>query len=478
LFIYVHNSPAAIGRAVVFYIGGKTCTLGTSLYKLVACVLAETKCKTCSIVLLLLNGANATTATWMLLRPAHHSKKGYRVAVGAKGLFLTSNKVTMQQRNYALDVFRGATVALMILVNNPGTWSAIYAPLDHAEWHGCTPTDLVFPFFLFAVGNALAFVMPKFVQMGSGFFAQKVVKRTILIFVIGLLLNWSPFVKWDNDVLVSKPWEMVRIMGVLQRIAICYGVAAVLVFWLSHRMAMIAAAVILLAYWGMCYGLGNGAEPYTLKGYFGVSIDSWLLGINHLYKGEGVPFDPEGIASTPAAMVEVMFGYFAGAYIKQKGSTYEMLVHLFLAGVLCLFVGYCWDMVFPINKKIWTSSYTVYTSGLALLVLSVLIYVLEIQQWKGVWSKFFDVFGKNPLFIFVLSGLLPRLLGLIRLSHGVDVATGKPLYISPFGWWYHTVCKPLSADLRLGSLVYALTMIGFYWLIVYVMDKRKIYVKV
>jgi len=130
----------------------------------------------------------------------------------------------MNQRYYSLDVFRGATVALMILVNNPGSWDYLYSPLDHAPWHGCTPTDLVFPFFLFAVGNAMAFVMPRFEKEGTAYMLKKVCKRTILIFLIGLFLNWCPFVKWDNEVLVAKPWELVRIMGVLQRIAFAISV--------------------------------------------------------------------------------------------------------------------------------------------------------------------------------------------------------------------------------------------------------------
>jgi predicted acyltransferase len=207
-------------------------------------------------------------------------------------------------------------------------------------------------------------------------------------------------------------------------------------------------------------------------------VDIRLFGVAHVYKGEGVPFDPEGLVSTTAAIVQVIFGYLTGQYIQQKGKNFEMLTHLFVAGAVLLLAGYCWDMVYPINKKIWTSSYTIYTSGLAIISLAVLIYLIEFKEKKNAFTKFFDVFGKNPLFIFVLSGFLPRVLALIRIQNAVDPVTGKPVYLPPFGWFYEHICKNIATDLRMGSLVYALGMIAFYWSIVYVMDKKKIYVKV
>lgn len=383
----------------------------------------------------------------------------------------------MNQRYYSLDVFRGATVALMILVNNPGSWGHIYSPLDHAQWHGCTPTDLVFPFFLFAVGNAMAFVMPKFEKEGTGFFLKKVLKRTLLIFAIGIFLNWSPFIKWDHNQLVGKPWENVRILGVLQRIALCYLFASLAVYFLKARGAFVFSCILLIFYWMLCLFLGNGADPFSLSGWFGTKYDVAILGLTHIYKGEGVPFDPEGFLSIFAAIVQVVFGFFVGQYIQQKGKTYEMLSNLFIAGIVLIAAGFCWDMVFPINKKIWTSSYTVYTTGLAILTIATMIFLIEFKQVKGAWSKFFDVFGKNPLFIFVLSGFLPRLLGLISINDHLD-KNGKPVFLSPFAWFYEHICKNVATDLRVGSLLYALCMIAFYWLIVYAMDKKKIYVKV
>jgi predicted acyltransferase len=406
----------------------------------------------------------------------------------------------LNQRYYSLDVFRGATVALMILVNNPGSWSHIYSPLEHAPWHGLTPTDLVFPFFLFAVGNAMAFVMPRFEAAGDGAFWRKVLKRTILIFLIGLFLNWGPFVRWQDDHLVAKTWTWmndkgeivgIRILGVLQRIALSYFFASIIVYYGKARGAFLTGLLILLIYWLLCI-LGNPSDPYSLQGWFGTAIDKSVLGDPHMYHGEGIAFDPEGLIHTLPSIVQVIFGYLVGDYIIKKGKTYgepqgnavnvffgpyQMLTGLFVAAVALLFTGYCWNLSFPVNKKIWTSSYVVATTGMAILVLATLIYAIEIRGMRGWWSRFFDVFGKNPLFIFFLSGFLPRVLALIRIP-GTPGADGKPHYLSPFGWFYETICAKVPGSPENGSLLYAICMIFFYWAIVYWMDKRRIYVKV
>ena len=389
----------------------------------------------------------------------------------------------MNQRFYSLDVFRGATVVLMILVNNPGSWEHIYAPLEHAPWHGCTPTDLVFPFFLFAVGNATAFVMPRLEAGGTPTFLKKIFKRTLLIFLIGLFLNWSPFIRWHDDHIVLRHWvnpdnpeNGVRILGVLQRIALCYLFASLIIYFFKIRGAFVAAALILLGYWVLCL-LNNPSDPFSIDGWFGTAIDKKILGIAHMYKGEGRAFDPEGLMSTLPAIAQVIFGYLAGQYIIQKGKTFEMTSHIFVAAVVLLFAGMCWGMVFPINKKIWTSSYVLYTSGLAIMILSVMIHLIELKNAKGFLTKFFDVFGKNPLFIFFLSGFLPRVLSLFRWIDYTD-HEGKPVYTSAFPWLYDHVCKNISSNLNNGSLLYAIIMILFYWSIVYWMDRKKLYIRV
>jgi predicted acyltransferase len=460
--------------------------------------------------------------------------------------------LTQQQRFYSLDVFRGATVALMILVNNPGSWAHIYGPLAHAPWHGCTPTDLVFPFFLFAVGNALSFVMPRLETAGTSVFLRKVLTRSMLIFGIGLFLNWSPFVKWSGDELVFKYWvepkdpnSGIRILGVLQRIALSYFFASLIIYFFKIRGALFTSIILLFGYWVLCLMLGNQADPFSLAGYFGTDWDLKILHKPHMYKGEGVPFDPEGFASTITSTVQVIFGYFVGYYIQQKSKAgsplpdneqtphntrYEMLAGLFVGGCVLIFSGFAWDTVFPINKKIWTSSYVLYTVGLAILVLGCLLYLIEykrIHEQKGFrlskvrltiivlmnfiiafipyllsdvpyysaltgtavttffllvigtnnLARFFDVFGKNALFIFFISSFLPRLLALFRwVDHKNE--DGKPVYTSLFPWFYQHVCKPVSSDPKIGSLLYALSLIIFFWLIVYWMDKKKIYIKV
>ncbi len=408
----------------------------------------------------------------------------------------------MNQRFYSLDVFRGATVALMILVNNPGNWGHIYAPLDHAYWHGCTPTDLVFPFFLFAVGNAMAFVMPKLEAAGETSFWFKVAKRTLLIFLIGLLLNWFPFfieaMRPAADGSLQKQWifkgfnwldytvkngqnisveKGVRVFGVLQRIALSYFFASVIVHYFKVRGAFVVGAIILLGYWLICVA-ANPGDPYSLQHWFGTGVDKAILGEKHMYHGEGIAFDPEGLMNSFAAIVQVIFGYLVGNYIITKGKTHEMLNGLFIAGCVLIFTGFAWDMVFPINKKIWTSSYTVYTTGLALLILSVMIYMIEFKNAKGAWSRFFDVFGKNALFIFAMSAIVVKTSALIRISKGIG-ENGQRQFTNPLNWFYEHLCKPIfPSDPRIGSLIYALVFITIMWLLAWVLDKKKIYIKV
>jgi len=386
----------------------------------------------------------------------------------------------------------------MILVNNPGSWSHIYPPLEHAPWHGLTPTDLVFPFFLFAVGNALSFVMPRLQAAGDAIFWRKVIKRTLLIFLIGLFLQWWPFVRWSDDQLLFRQWvdpnnpdNGIRILGVLQRIALCYFFASVIVYYLKPRGAFYVGLILLLLYWAFCL-IGNPSDPYSLQGWFGTNIDKRILHVPHMYKGEGIAFDPEGIMSTFSAIVEVIFGYLVGDYIQKKSKSpddplpgasfdtrgpYQMLSGLFVAGVVMILTGFCWDLVFPINKKIWTSSYTIYTSGLAAITIATMIYLIEYRNARGWLTKFFDVFGKNALFVFALSAFLPRTLSLIRIPDHLN-EKGKMVYISPWNWLYQRVLVHVPGDPRIGSLLYAICVITFMWAICYWLDRKKIYIKV
>lgn len=387
----------------------------------------------------------------------------------------------------------------MILVNNPGSWSHIYSPLAHAQWHGITPTDLVFPFFLFAVGNAMGFVMPKLEAAGTAVFWKKVITRTLLIFAIGLFLQWWPFVRWQNAELVFTGWTYIdakgnlvgiRILGVLQRIALCYFFASVIVYYLKQRGAFLTGLILLLLYWLLSY-VGNPSDPYSLKGWFGTEIDLAILHDQHLYHGEGIAFDPEGLMSTLPAIVQVIFGYLVGDYIVKRGKhieqlennavkgfeIYQTLTVLFIAAMAFLVAGYAWSLRFPVNKKIWTSSYVVVTTGMAIAILATMIYAIEVKKLRGWLTGFFDVFGKNALFVFALSAFLPRTLRLIRIPNGFD-KNGNEVFISPWNWPYERIYKHIPGDPKIGSLCFALTVILFMWLICYWMDKKKIYIRV
>lgn len=380
----------------------------------------------------------------------------------------------------ALDVFRGATVALMILVNNPGSWNALYPPLAHAAWHGMTPTDLVFPFFLFAVGNALALVMPPLLAGEPGLFWARIARRTALIFAIGLLLNAAPFVRWDGaGDLVFRDWETLRIMGVLQRIALCFGAAAAIVWWAGRhtanpgRTVLVVVAVLLLSYQAMCVALGAAGDPYSLQGWFGTAWDKALLGERHLYRGEGLPFDPEGLASTPPAIAQVLLGWWVGRTLARGAPDARAVARLFTAALVLGALAYAWQLGMPLNKKIWTSSYVLLSTGLAVAALAALLQLLNHgRQLDGRpsraswgWAALCTWFGRNPLGLFVLSGLVPRFLGLLRWQDGTH-ADGLPRWTSPLPWLHEHLATPLgqvfSSDPRLGSLLFALLNLAFY----------------
>jgi predicted acyltransferase len=367
---------------------------------------------------------------------------------------------TLSQRYLALDVFRGMTIATMILVNNPGSWSYIYAPLEHSKWHGCTPTDLVFPFFLFIVGASMFFSFSKYNSSLDGKSLLKVLKRTALIFLIGLFLNSFP--QWLTD------YSKLRIMGVLQRIALAYGIGAVIVLAFNKKYLPYIAASILLIYWGILYFLG-GSDPYSLAGNIAPKFDSLILGQSHLYKGFGITFDPEGLMSTLPSIATVIIGYMAGGLISRTEKS-RIPLNLLICGAAGVVIGLVWSLVFPINKPLWTSSYVIYTAGMACIILAILIWIIDLKGYKK-WTSFFVVFGMNPLFIFALSGIWARILGrIIKIHQGDSVVTG-------YNWLYLNIFKPIAGNIN-GSLLFALAHIVVFWFICRVLYKRKIFIKV
>ncbi len=353
----------------------------------------------------------------------------------------------------------------MNMVNTTGTWTAGYGPLKHAGWHGFTITDWVFPSFLFVVGNALSFSMIKLKKLPAQKFFNRVLKRAILIFIIGLLLGMFPFFKILDGQTVIIDLSTVRPLGVLQRIALCYLIAAILIRYGGLRGTLAFSLAILLFYWGIMYWFGTGEDPYDLLGNAARRVDLWLIGESHLYRGEGVPFDPEGLLSTLPATVNVLGGYWVGHYLQSVTKRRKACFVLFVVGLLLITLGWLWDPFFPINKKIWTSSFVLFTTGWSILVLVLLIYLLEILNWKS-WAYFFEVFGKNPLILYVLSGVLVRIMAVIYIE-------GVPSKNWIFDHLFATILP-----LYFASFIFSVIFMLVIWVIGYIMDRKSLYIKV
>jgi predicted acyltransferase len=371
------------------------------------------------------------------------------------------------ERFLSLDVFRGLTVCFMIIVNSSGWGAPPYGPLDHAEWFGFTPTDLVFPSFLFAVGNALSFSKAKYSSNAA--FLWKVFKRTLIIFLLGYLMYWFPFFHRTADgTWAFNQISNTRIMGVLQRIALCYCIAALLTHYLRGKWIVVVAIFLLLGYWALLYLFCERGQELTMLGNAGTKLDILLLGNDHLYHDKGGPiaFDPEGILSTLPAVVNVIGGYLAGIFIQQKGKSFETIARLLMAAAIMIFVALFWAQFFPLAKKLWTSTFVLLTAGLDLVILSLLIYAIEIKQWKR-GMGFFLVFGKNPLAIYLLSELSFVSFILIMVQPG----------ISFYQWVNQSFFQRLFPG-SFGSLVFAVCFMLLCWLVGYWLHKRKIYIKI
>jgi predicted acyltransferase len=372
------------------------------------------------------------------------------------------------QRFLSLDVFRGMTICFMIIVNTPGSGAAPFSPLEHAAWHGFTPTDLVFPSFLFAVGNAMSFSQGRYRQISDRAFLTKVIKRTILIFLIGYMMYWFPFFRIDaQGHIIGAPISHTRIMGVLQRIALCYFFASLMVQYLRPKAVIWTSVALLLGYWFLLLWFGNQDQPFSMLGNAGIYLDKALMGNNHLYHGEGLPFDPEGWLSTLPSIVNIVVGYFAGQYIQRNGKNYETISKLMLMGALFIFIALCWNMAFPVNKKLWSSSFVLLTTGLDMLIISALVYIVEMKNFNpGDWTKFFIIFGLNPLFIYIVSEVGVTIMFMIH--NGKD---------SLFQWLNKFFYQPLAPG-PVGSLLFALSWMLFCWLVGLVLYKKKIVIKV
>jgi len=367
----------------------------------------------------------------------------------------------MGKRFVALDVMRGLTLALMIVVNLQIGEGKSYAQLLHASWHGLTLTDLVFPTFLFVVGTSLSFTLEKYELRGDAAVLRKVLLRTALIFLCGYLLYWFPFFRVDTaGHVVLAPLSHTRILGVLQRIALGYGAAALIVHYGGRAGAITFGVGALLAYWWLMHTFGD----YTLAGSAEIKLDKLVLGEAHMYHGEGVAFDPEGILSTLPAIVNVLAGYLAGRFIRDHGTSRRTITSLIVAGAVCVLLALWWNTVFPINKKLWTSSFVLATVGIDLGVLAVLAYLIP-QGQNRAWTYFFEVFGRNTLVIYLLSEAAEKVL------HMVPIGPQSVLD------WVYAVGFASWAGAKAGSLLYAVAYMLCCWAVAYAMDRKGIYVR-
>jgi predicted acyltransferase len=354
----------------------------------------------------------------------------------------------------------------MILVNDPGSWNDIYPQLRHAEWHGWTPTDLVFPFFLFIVGTALAYSLRKY-RTGAEISPAvywRIARRTVVLIALGLFLNRSTslfnYLLGHADTLDFSNW---RFPGVLQRIGLVYLIAALVVLHLGLRAQAVLAGVLLLGYWGLLAWLpsDNYQENLSSGGNVVRVVDLAVLGKSHMYtQATSELTEPEGLLSTLPAVVTALAGYWAGLFIQRRGINVQTVAWLMAAGAVCVLVGLLWNTALPINKKLWTSSYVVLAAGWALVVLAGSLLKFDIWGWRRI-GRAFEVVGVNAILVFVASGLSAVLLS---VTHVGEISTKQWLYDNLFTSWIENP--------ELASLGYACATVAFWWLAMWLLSLR------
>lgn len=373
------------------------------------------------------------------------------------------------KRIQALDILRGITIAGMLLVNNPGSWAHIYTPLEHAEWNGLTPTDLVFPFFMFIMGISTYISLKKYEFKCTQDTLLKIIRRTVVIFLVGVFTSWfSRFCSyWQHpteDVgFLTQLWEAtwnfehMRILGVLQRLALCYGAVSVLAITLKHKHLPYVIAGLLAVY-AVILVTGDG---YVYDGSVNIlgRVDAAILTPEHMYKDNGI--DPEGLLSTLPSIAHVLIGFLAGKMVlENKADLPALMLKLFLLGTILTFCGFLLQYGLPINKKIWSPSFVMVTCGLASSALALMIWIVDIKGWKK-WSLYFNSFGVNPLFMYVVGTLASILISRLGVQ----------------GWLMKDVLTPALGDLN-ASLAFALLFNVFVWCMGYPLYKNKIYIKI
>lgn len=353
-------------------------------------------------------------------------------------------------RFYALDALRGLAIALMILVNTPGSWQHVYSPLLHASWDGFTFADIVFPAFLFVVGAAMFYSL-RHAELNMASLAR-IAKRSALLFGIGVLLNWFPF---------TAALAELRIFGVLQRIALCYAVAALLVIWLKGRHLPLVSVAIILLYLALLLGFG-GAEPFSLSGNAVLQLDLHLFGAAHLYQGFGMAFDPEGLLSSLPAIVSVLAGYYVAAQLKLR-SAQAGAVWLLNAAALLLPLAWLCSVFWPVNKALWSGSYVLLSVGILLLILAALVWLCDVRQQRGLLQPLI-VYGSNPLFIYILAWLWAVSAGLIPLGDS-----------NLYQYSFELLAQLLAP--KAASLLFALLHVLLFWWLSLLLYRRHIIIK-
>lgn len=384
---------------------------------------------------------------------------------------------TPHKRLLALDILRGITIAGMIMVNNPGSWGHIYAPLEHASWNGLTPTDLVFPFFMFIMGISTYISLRKYDFSFTWPTLWKIIRRTVVIFLIGMFIAWFGLMLkgiFSDATLFDAifNFDHIRILGVMPRLAICYGVSSIIAILLRHKYLPWFIGLLLVSY-TIVLLCGNGFD-FSEQNVIYV-VDHAILGQNHLYAdtvdGITLHFDPEGLLSTLPSIAHCLIGFMCGMMIMGTHDNQLRINRLFIVGTILTFSGFLLSYGVPINKKIWSPTFVLTTCGLAASFLGLLIWIIDIRGKKK-WCKFFEAFGINPLFMYVLGALLSQIIGLIKFTHpDGSVFTIKSVIYKDF-------LLPLCGDDTLASLVFALLFVGFNWIIGYILYKKKIYIKI
>jgi predicted acyltransferase len=362
-------------------------------------------------------------------------------------------------RLLSVDALRGLTVAAMVLVNNPGTWRAVYPPLRHATWHGWTLTDVIFPFFVFIVGVAIPLALePRLARAGRAAVVGKVARRSLVIFLLGIVLNGFPWYTWAT----------LRIPGVLQRIAVCYVVAALIYLWTSTRAQALIVSALLVGYWLAMIWVpvpGYGAGDLSPAGNLAAYLDRAILG-PHIWQAAKV-YDPEGILSTIPAVSTALLGVLTGTWLRRNRPSGSIAVRLAVAGIVGAAAGELWGIWFPINKSLWTSSYVLLTAGLAMLALAAFYWLVEARGWRG-WATPLAVLGVNALVLYFFSSLVARLMSIVRVG-----ADGRSLQAELFERLFAPMAAPINA-----SLAFALVYVVAWWAILWALYRWNVRIRV